>query len=212
MKQKILKLRFDSPLLLEQIYKAVPEMRFIFNFPTPRNIWLAGGALRTLLDSDTVSKFSPEVTDIDLFFDSPLSKKDTEEYFKEHPETTWKKVFECPEGKLTTYKNKKTGWKVQLITVNYYSNAEALLESFDFTVTQFATDGEYFWMGESSYDDVTNKRLRWNVITYPSSSLHRMTKYVKKGFHMREEDYNEFVATLWTHNPSIVDTRLVYVD
>lgn len=207
MKQKILKLRFDSPLMLEQIYKAVPELRVLLS----SNVWLGGGALRTLLDSDTVSKFSPEVTDIDLFFHSPEGSRVIKTFFDEQT-SSWKKVFECPEGKLTTYKNTKTGWKVQLITVNYYPNAEALLESFDFTVTQFATDGEYFWMGESSYDDVTNKRLRWNVITYPSSSLHRMTKYVKKGFHMREEDYNEFVATLWTHNPSIVDTRLVYVD
>lgn len=212
MKQKILKLRFDSPLLLEQIYKAVQELRYVFMSPTPRRVWLAGGALRSLFDSDTVSNYSPEVTDIDLFFGSQGFKSQVEEYFKEHFETAWKKVFECPEGKLTTYKNTKTGWKVQLITVNYYPNAEALLESFDFTVTQFATDGEYFWMGESSYDDVTNKRLRWNVITYPSSSLHRMTKYVKKGYHMREEDYQEFVETLWSRSPSVTDQKLVYVD
>lgn len=206
MKQKILKLQFESPLMLEKIYKAVPELSEILVYPR-NQVWLAGGMLRTMLD--TVS-LSPQVTDVDLFFKDKGIKDLVFNFFD--PRKGWEHVFECPEGTLTTLKNKITGWKVQLITIAYYPSAEALLESFDFTVTQFATDGESFWMGESSYDDVIDKRLRWNVITYPSSSLHRMTKYVKKGFTMREDDYNEFVETLWSHNPNVVDTKLVYVD
>lgn len=204
MKQSISKNEFQSPELLNRLYKEIPELEVILNIS---GVWLAGGALRTLLDT---TPFSSEVTDIDLFFKTTEIKKTLDGFLT--GSMYWKKVFDCPLGTLTTFKNEYNRWKIQLISIAYYETVEKLLESFDFTVTQFVTDGKYFWMGESSYTDLLEKRLRWNVITYPASSLHRLTKYIKKGFTMREADYQEFVNTLWGHDSGIINEKLVYVD
>lgn len=186
----------------------VPYLLDLLNF---NGVYLAGGLLRTLYSK--TEEFSPEKTDVDLFFQSELQLQVVQSYLEN--ETAYKKVFQCPEGKLASfvYKNsEEPAWKLQLITVSFYPDIDAVLNSFDFTVTMFGTDGVDTVSNEFASQDVEDMRLRWNKVTYPASSLRRMMKYAKKGYSMREEDYQTFVARVWEHDVNIIDGTLVYVD
>ena len=92
---------------------------------------LAGGALRSLVDPDDTPQ------DYDLFF-TDTSKI---EYVKGCLLCKgYSKVFECPEGKLTTFKNEDT--KVQLINKREYTDCSDIISSFDITACCAAYDGE----------------------------------------------------------------------
>lgn len=205
--QKIIK----SPLPVEfyDYLCTVPEVINIIE--NVDGVFLAGGLLRSLVGGEDIN---PQSTDIDLFFGHPEILEGVKKYL-DHPTSYYKKVFQCPENKLATYIYKREGkpeWKLQLISVDYYENAEEVIKTFDFTVTMFSTDGENFYQGEHSQEDVNNKKLVWNEITYPASSLRRMMKYARKGYHMREESYQFFVEKCWSHDSMIRDEKLVYVD
>lgn len=186
----------------------VPHLLDILNFD---GVYLAGGLLRVLYSKN--EEFSPKNTDVDIFFRSELQLHLVQSYLEN--ETNYKKVFQCPEGKLASlvYKNgSDPEWKLQLITVSFYEDIDAVLNSFDFTVTMFGTDGIDTVSGELSIQDVEDKKLRWNKVTYPASSLRRMMKYARKGYAMGEEDYQLFVDRVWSHDVHIIDEKLVYVD
>ena len=202
MRQNIISTPLDESF--REIFSDIPYLNVLIG----NGVTLAGGLLRTLISQTEV--LSPEKTDIDLFFEFPKMVALVKEFIEKTEE--FEKIFECPEEKLTTYKHTKTGWKLQLITVNYYKSPVEVISSFDFTCTMFATDGNKLYMGETSIEDTMEKRLRWNVITYPASSLRRMMKYARKGYWMMESDYQEFVHEVWTHSPDISDSQLVYVD
>ena len=173
-------------------------------------VFLAGGALRTLVSTD--EEFSPENTDIDLFFSDRNVANQVMKFFSEN---NYHKFYECPEGKLTSFvylENDEPKWHIQCVMVDFYPSVAAVINSFDFTVTQFGTDGDEFVMGDTSQADVLGKELKWHKITYPASSLKRLMKYARKGYYMKEEEYQSFVNKIWEHDWNITDTRLVYVD
>ena len=87
-----------------------------------------------------------------------------------------------------------------------------VIDSFDFTCTQFVTDWEDGLMGETAEKDTNDKHLVINKIMYPASTLRRMMKYSRKGYHMEENDFQKFVSLVWNHDPQITDEKLVYVD
>lgn len=198
--------------VLEILYQ-VPTLKEIFQKWGEGDVFLAGGAIRTLFSQYEI--FSPEETDIDLFFRNGEIAEYIKKALDKHSDI-YNKVFECPEGRLTTFlENRDDGispWKIQLITFDYYNSGADLIGTFDFTPTMFATDGKLLWYGDRSINDTMERRLRWNVITYPASSLRRMMKYARKGYYMTEEDYREFVTAVWEHSPGISDHELVYVD
>lgn len=143
-------------------------------------VWLAGGAARTLITNERVS-------DYDLFF-------------KSHTECDWTKerlralgnyscVFRCPKGELETWKSTKGGPKVQLITKRYYSDAQDLINSFDFTICRFVTEARgteshpriVLRSPEDEFDAVNHFLRIWKV-EYPVATLNRIQKYLKKGY------------------------------
>ena len=189
---------------LEILYERIPLLSDLLDDGT----YLAGGALRTLFS--LTETLSPEDTDIDLFFSNNRRMETCKKYVE--ASGLYDKAFECPEGSLTTYVAKEGGWKVQFIAFMHYNSVPELLLSFDFSVTMVGTDGRELWKADTFFSDVTEKRLRWNVITYPSSSLRRMMKYARKGYWMDETEYNRFVEMVWNHDDNISDTHLVYID
>lgn len=196
----------------EALFEEVPYLEKILLMD---GVYLAGGALRCLLTNEP---FDADSTDIDLFFRDGGVLEQVKKYLEKY--TTYFKIFQCPEGKLASYVNldgEEPKWKVQCISVDFYPNVESLIDSFDFTCTMFGTrildDGTWeLTTGESSMQDALDKRLVWNVITYPASSLRRLTKYVRKGYWMGEEQYQVFVNRVWEHDSNIQDAKLVYVD
>lgn len=194
---------------LPSVWKEILQERFpilmdlLENSPT----YLAGGLLRTLVSQESLD---PEKTDIDLFFRDGQTYLNVKSWFDSSP--LFEKIFQCPEDKLTTYKDVETGWKYQCIAVDFYQTLYDVVSSFDFTTICFGTNGEHLVMHKSAIDDTLEKNLRWNKITYPASSLRRLMKYARKGFTMSESEYQFFVTSVWNRSSDITDVVLVYVD
>lgn len=73
--------------------------------------------------------------------------------------------------------------KIQIITIVQPQSAQELLDSFDFTICQFATDFTNLYCGDTALFDAGRRRLVVNKITYPVASLRRMFKYADQGFY-----------------------------
>lgn len=140
------------------------------------NVVLAGGAMRALVDiGDTICDYDLFVTDLSAL--EPLKNRLTEAGFN--------LVFECPEGKLFTYKNEDV--KVQVINNRQYVDVYDLINSFDITACCAAWDGEQVYKNRRFVFDVLNKRINLNKIEYPKATLNRLMKYSQKGYRMSRE-------------------------
>jgi len=171
------------------------------------NTYLAGGLLRSMVAEEPLS---PEATDIDLFFNSDYTYQAVKKYLAKIDGMN--KIFQCPEDKLVTFKDDVTGWKYQCIAVDFYPSLFSVVNSFDFTCTCFGAHPDYFIFHKDAISDALSKNLRWNKITYPSSSMRRMMKYARKGYTMAQSEYQYFVDCVSSHHPDIADYQLVYVD
>lgn len=132
--------------------------------------WIAGGAIRRTLLGEALS------SDVDVFFASP----DQMNTF----------IAELGGGKVSESEHNTTflvmvgdeTMPIQCIHFAFYDSAESLLDSFDFTITQFATDGASLWCGEFSLWDLACKRLALHKLTFGTSTLRRVIKYTRQGF------------------------------
>lgn len=149
---------------------------------------LAGGSLRKLVDRNDI------IMDYDLFFlDTPEKEsvknnlvqglKNSEEY---------KKVFECPEGKLFTF-IRKDKVKLQIIDKRSYEDCNDLISSFDITASSACWNGVAFYKDERFVFDVLNKRLNINTVEYPVATLKRLMKYQDKGYKLTNQASKRFV-------------------
>lgn len=136
--------------------------------------WLAGGALRTLIDSEDV------INDYDLFFQNAESSIEVKNKLIT---AGFECTYECPNGFLFTYR--KDSIKIQLICQNTYSNTEELLKSFDFTVTCAATDGEFLYFSTAFVKDIKKKELHLSNLVYPVATFKRVMKYASRGYKIR---------------------------
>lgn len=134
------------------------------------NVWLAGGAIRCVFSGETIQDF-------DLFFRN-------RDYFKgvknRLERLNAKLIFQCPQGELHTYMI--DGMKIQLIVKKFYSTAVDLIDSFDFTICQFAYDGKVIETYENCLQHLVKKELHINKIEYPIATINRMVKYAKRGY------------------------------
>lgn len=140
-------------------------------YPLPElnleNVFIAGGALRSSLLNERYS-------DIDIF--STENK-----YLDEFQETLseWELVYDAE--KLKTLK--KGNDKIQLI-YREYESIEVCLDSFDFTICQFAMNDKGLYCNPESLIHLFRKRLVVHKINpeWAYDTLRRMQKYIKAGF------------------------------
>lgn len=165
--------------------------------------WLAGGALRrTLLCQE------PE-SDFDFFF------KDAEQLlaFTQLLESAGLQQVRETEHHLHFHGcvgDSALPIDVQCIRFAFYADAAAVVESFDFTICQFAFDGTTLTVGQYALWDLGRKRLAVHRITYPVSSMRRVLKYASQGF----KACNGCLATLLratAENPAL-NMEIAYVD
>ena len=145
--------------------------------------WIAGGVVRKLWQNADWSS-----GDIDIFFSSDSQMRD----MVTHITNTFHYNGNKSENSVT-WKIKKhlTGnWFEQLIPRNgeyifqgiskfYSNNINELFSQFDFTVCQFATDGNYIITTEDAIKDTIEKRIH-----SPSNNItaSRIMKYATYGF------------------------------
>lgn len=164
--------------------------------------FLAGGAIRTLISDE-------EISDFDVFFDvAPISPEDSAKIEKlnngeildlddgilvdpPHPRVEEVKrilqrekfelIFECPEGKMFSYK--KDNMKIQLI-LEIQGLPSEIISDFDFFACCVAFDGSFVYFPTQFVSDVKTKKLSINKITYPVATIKRLVKYSAKGYNI----------------------------
>jgi hypothetical protein len=138
-------------------------------------VYLAGGALRTLVDPDDT------VVDYDLFFKDRETCDFLLDYFSKIK--YMQKIFECPEGKLYSFKHPKLG-KIQFICEEFYQDGEHVINLFDINACCFCWDGESLFTTREAIKNVNKKQITLNAVTYPVSTLKRISKYAAKGYYI----------------------------
>jgi hypothetical protein len=154
-------------------------LKILSQLPKLDKTWLAGGAIRRTIKKQKLD------SDFDFFFTSEDAYRKFFENIKEKFKIT---NLKQNDANLSfdieiTLDEKPLSINIQLIIISYYASSEILLDSFDYTLCQFATDGERLYCGDTSLFDVANNRIVVNKITYPVASLRRLIKYTKQGFY-----------------------------
>lgn len=137
-----------------------------------KDVYLAGGSLRTLLDHDA------KVEDYDLFLRDPEDADVLNGLREELENREFHCVFECPEGLLYTYKN-DDGIKVQIICLTKGTPLD-IIGGFDISAGKCAFDGEYVYMSKSFLYSYATGQILVDAISHPSATLARLVKYSKK--------------------------------
>lgn len=133
------------------------------------NVWIAGGAIRQWFCGEPKS-------DIDVFG----VNEESLQRFITTKLTGAKKLTE--QNHLSSFSYQ--GQLVQVIKYNYYNSINELFDSFDFSLCQFAWDGNDVYSTQNAIISVLRKHLRVHKIDkkHASDSLRRAFKYQEKGY------------------------------
>lgn len=136
--------------------------------------WCAGGALRRTLIRQPLN------SDFDFFF---RSADELAEWEKKLP-STLSLVRETEHHKHWKGPVEGSGIpvEIQAIRFRYYGSAEEVIDSFDYTITQFALDGETLVTSPEALWDLGRKKLAIHKVTYPVATMRRMLKYASQGY------------------------------
>lgn len=164
--------------------------------------WIAGGAIRR-----TLAKQSLE-SDIDYFFADEAQKAAFV------LDMIAKGAWQSSENEHNVtfgimINNKKV--VVQAITIAYYANVEAVIDSFDFTITQFGYDGESLVCGDYSLWDLARGRLALHKLTFGVSTVRRLLKYTKQGYTACAGVLAAILEET-AANPATINRNVQYVD
>lgn len=137
--------------------------------------WLAGGAVRRLVEGKDIDD-----GDIDLFVAAGV---DPEKYIKRMDKIAEEKFVT---NRAVTYRVKHDEGiqKIQIITKCKYGVLLDLLMEFDYTVCQFATDGQKIYYVGTALDDLRSNTLRKSPWAQPRDHafIKRFIKYTEYGF------------------------------
>jgi hypothetical protein len=136
--------------------------------------WCAGGAIRRTIAN------MPLDSDFDFFFKSAEALAEWETKLPETlvrlRETQHHVHWRGPVG------DSAVPVDIQAIRFRYYDSAEAVIDSFDYTITQFALDGTELVTTPYALWDLGRRRLAIHKVTYPVATMRRMLKYTSQGF------------------------------
>lgn len=160
--------------------------------------WIAGGAIRRTLDE------RPLDSDIDVFF----KNKEQMDFTITHLKHEGFKESKKTEHHVELVKDKL---KIQCINFMYYDKVEDLLDSFDFTICQFATDGKHLYTTPMALWDLARKRLVINKITFGVATLRRLIKYQKQGYYACSGALTQLLEAI-ADDPRLIQSDVKYVD
>lgn len=155
--------------------------------------FIAGGSVLSLVTKS-------EISDYDIY---PKS----EEGFIEVVETLFDNncFVVCVSDRAVTFKcndiKDSTGERMifQVMTFDYFPDAQSIFKNFDFTVCMaaFDCDTEEYFFDDMFWQDVASKSLRFNSGTkYPLNSLIRTYKYKQKGYQCGKAELAKIALTV----------------
>jgi hypothetical protein len=162
----------------------------------PVNIIIAGGFIRAYFAGERAS-------DMDVYFNS---KEDAEKFedclLDEFQfETSWTNVFETE--RAVTYKSYKNGKKTVQVIKLITGEPVEIIGKFDFTICQCCVHISPDWstcqlyIHPDFFEHLAGRILVFNPDTlYPLSSLKRVIKYIKLGYHICDENIISISETI----------------
>lgn len=160
----------------------------------PKGAWIAGGFLRAMIAGE-----NDDSGDIDFFFNTeeafnkvldlikrPDSIRGAEKAFNYYTTPAAHnmeklRIVDC-ESEVQFRPN------IQLVRLFWFTSPEHVIDSFDFTVCQFITDGTTLWFGPKSFEDVQARAIRHHRETGDAiAALNRILKYQHKGYKIAKD-------------------------
>lgn len=185
----------ENPVELLDVLNPLPAL-------SKEGPWIAGGAIRRTLIMDELK------SDFDFFFRDEMQLAEfRKEIIKMGAKNTIK--TEHSETYLLNIASKERF--LQLIKIGFYSSAEELIDTFDFTITQCAYDGTDFIFGDFTLWDLARKRLALHKLTFGVATMKRLLKYTKQGFTSCTGTMQSILNAV-IDNPSVVRSNVEYVD
>lgn len=136
--------------------------------------WCAGGAIRRTLIKH------PLDSDFDFFF---RSADHLDEWEAKLPGTlVLVRETEHHKHWKGTLEGSALPVDVQAIKFRFYETAAEVIDSFDYTITQFCLEGDTLTTTAHALWDLGRKRLAIHKVTYPVATMRRMLKYTKQGY------------------------------
>lgn len=142
------------------------------------NAVVAGGAALAWYQNQPVGS-----RDIDIYFPSEAKQRlmshklgGMSEFHRTFDSTnaeTWKTIHN---GKI---------YRIQLIKTHYSKDVKEIIDNFDITVCQCATDGDTWWVGDRFVQDLKDMRL--HLTKFHKGSSKRLVKYWCYGFQPTDE-------------------------
>lgn len=189
------KSQLDSCFSLQRLYPAVHVNDLLpVSFIEPKmesGPWIAGGAVNCWYQNTSVKSRDIDVwcnssEQAQLVIDNLIKRGASVMFRTENAETLnlrgMNLNFEENHynvGELSL--NGDISWKIQIIRKKYFPSAEKLVQNFDITVCQLATDGKKFCFSDDQVVyDLKHKILRFSKDS--KISIKRMLKYVFYGY------------------------------
>lgn len=136
--------------------------------------WIAGGAGLRWYQGQPVGE-----SDIDVYCNSPMQAELLQRRISEL--LTYTERFRSENAvTLEVSKDSKT-WTVQIIKKSYYTDMQKIIDGFDISVCQVATDGDQFLLGRETARDIRERNLRMRMPLQPDA-LKRLVKYWTYGY------------------------------
>lgn len=147
--------------------------------PSKNGPWIAGGACLRWYQDQPVRE-----SDIDVFCNS---KEQAQHLISEVK--SWGRYsnrFTSDNATTLDYFAKDSShgverWTIQIITKRYYTNMQEIIDNFDLSVCQIATDGDSWVLGKHTARDIRERNLRMEMPLMPDA-LKRLTKYWTYGY------------------------------
>ena len=164
--------------------------------------WIAGGAIRRTI----INK--PLESDFDFFF---KDEEQMRQFCIEMGNIGFIETASNEHNKTFAGTVDKKNILVQAIIIRYYNTIEDVLDSFDFTITQFGYDGINLYCGDYSLFDLKRNKLSLHKLTYGVSTVRRMIKYTKQGFTACQGTFVDILTNI-VNNPSLIEADIKYID
>jgi hypothetical protein len=172
----------DSELF--RILKHLPKLE-------EKGPWLAGGSVWKAIEN------IPLDCDIDFFFKDISQYEEYARKFKSipyvyHIVTEKQNKYNITFGFHICERGYNKTIPVQLISFRLCNSIEELLSGFDFTVCQFGFDGQRLYTGDTAFDDLKNRAIRFNDVRDTTATAFHLKKYLAKGFKIPFDQQKRF--------------------